>query len=61
MKFVQLKVDGKKVLVNLALVTDIHIRSNRGCRIYFSNPNSYLDVDESLDGMEIKCIGSHYY
>ena len=34
MKFVQLNVNGQKVLVNLALVTDIHIRANLGCKLY---------------------------
>lgn len=52
MKFVQLNVNGKKVLVNLALVTDIHIGDNCGCRIYFGSPNSCINIDESFDEVE---------
>lgn len=52
MKFVQLNVNGKKVLVNLALVTKIPIVANRSCRIYFGNTNNCIDVDESLDEVE---------
>ena len=57
MKFVQLNVNGQKVLVNLALVTEVQSSPLKGCTLYFNTmvdaeEQSYIYVDESLGEVE---------
>jgi hypothetical protein len=57
MNFVKLNVRGKKILVNLDLVTDIHTCPLGGCNLYLNITTSQKEqvcthVDESLEEVE---------